>query len=141
MSRQFKSSILPTVIILSLLLISWILNCATMRPFTNISPVQAQALIQRNTENPNFILLDVRTPQEFSTGHIKGALNINFSAPDFASKIDELNKSATYLVYCKVGGRSGKAMQVMQEKGFKKVFNIEGGIDKWQAGNLPIEKK
>ena len=123
MSRQFKSSIFPTVRILSLLLIGWILNCAAIRPFTNISPEQAQVLIHRNTDNPKFILLDVRTPQEFSTGHIKGALNINFSAPDFASKIDELDKSATYLVYCKVGGRSSKAMKLMQEKGFKKVFN------------------
>ena len=140
MLRQSKIKISLTVISI-LVAVSLMPQCATICPFTNISPEQAQALIQRNTDNPNFILLDVRTPQEFSTGHIKGALNINFSAPDFASKIDELDKSATYLVYCKVGGRSSKAMQVMQEKGFKKVFNIEGGIDKWQAGNLPIEKK
>ncbi len=80
------------------------------------------------------------TPQELSTGHIKGALNIDFKSPDFASKIDELDKSATYLVYYLVGGRSGKAMQLMQEKGFSKVFNLKGGITKWQADSLPIEE-
>ena len=122
MLRQSKIKISLTVISI-LVAVSLMPRCATIRPFTNISPEQAQALIQRNTDNPDFILLDVRTPQEFSTGHIKGALNINFSAPDFTSKIDELDKSATYLVYCKVGGRSSKAMKLMQEKGFKKVFN------------------
>jgi rhodanese-related sulfurtransferase len=139
MLRQLKPTISRDVIIALLVLVGWFPQCAAIRPFTNISPERAQALINRKANNPHLIILDVRTPQEFSTGHLKGALNIDFKSPDFASKIDELDKSATYLVYCLVGGRSGKAMKLMQEKGFSKVFNLEGGITKWEDSNLPVE--
>lgn len=74
------------------------------------------------------IYIDVRTPQEFASGHVEGALNIDVSSPDFIAKIEKLDKSENYKVYCRSGRRSGIALQQMQQLKFKSVENI-GGLD------------
>lgn len=84
-------------------------------------------------KNENAVILDVRTPEEYAAGHIPHAILINFNAPDFAARIDSLNKSKTYLVYCAAGGRSAKASTMMAEKGFKDVYNLEGGFTQWNG--------
>ena len=140
MLRQVKNDIARAAIIPFLMVIvGWLPGCASIQPLTNISPEQAETLIRRKADDPHFVLLDVRTVKEFDTGHLAGALNIDFMSPDFTDKIGELDKSATYLVYCLMGGRSAQAMKLMREKGFKKVFNLEGGLKKWQAESRPIE--
>jgi rhodanese-related sulfurtransferase len=77
------------------------------------------------------VLLDVRTPKEVADGMIPGAIVIDFTAPDFAGKISELDKEKTYFVYCKAGGRSSRAIEQMNGVGFKKLYNLEGGYDAW----------
>jgi len=77
------------------------------------------------------VLLDVRTPKEVADGMIPGAIMIDFTAPDFAGKISELDKEKTYFVYCKAGGRSSRAIEQMKGVGFKKLYNLEGGYDAW----------
>ncbi|MEP7129034.1 MAG: rhodanese-like domain-containing protein [Chitinophagales bacterium] len=81
----------------------------------------------------NAVILDVRTPEEYAAGHIPQSVLINFNAPDFAAKIAALDKDKTYLVYCAVGGRSSKASAMMSEKGFKEVYNLQGGFSKWDG--------
>ncbi len=77
----------------------------------------------------NVLLIDVRTPGEVSDGYIKGAHKfININDADFLPSIDELDKEKTYVMYCRSGGRSGKAANIMVQKGFKDVYNLEGGI-------------
>lgn len=85
-------------------------------------------------------LLDVRTPEEFLTGHLSGARNMNFYAPDFEKSLEKLDKSQPFFVYCKVGGRSAEAAQIMRKQGFREVYEMDGGIMKWSAKNLPMEK-
>lgn len=84
-------------------------------------------------------LLDVRTPEEFEAGYINNAMNINFFNDDFitqaTSKLD-INKPV-YL-YCKVGGRSGKAAKKLKEAGFTKVYDLKGGFDKWKSNLKPV---
>lgn len=80
------------------------------------------------------ILLDVRTPEEFGFGHLEGAMNINWYDADFKDKVAALDRLKTVYVYCKAGGRSAKAADVMREMGFKKVVNLEGGYDAYTAG-------
>ena len=84
-------------------------------------------------------LLDVRTPEEFEAGYINNAMNINFFNDDFitqaTSKLD-INKPV-YL-YCKVGGRSGKASKKLKEAGFTKVYDLKGGFDKWKSNLQPV---
>lgn len=74
------------------------------------------------------ILIDVRTPEEIAEGKIDGAGEIDFMAPDFKDQINALDKSKDYVMYCRSGGRSGKAAELMIELGFVNVTNITGGF-------------
>lgn len=87
------------------------------------------------------VLLDVRTPEEVQQGYIKGSVNIDFKASDFKEKISKLDKNKTYFLYCAAGGRSGKTADMMEEMGFRKIYNLMGGIDAWGEEKLPVEKK
>lgn len=73
-------------------------------------------------------LIDVRTPEEFADGHLTGATNIDFTAPDFAERIGRLDKDAEYTLYCRSGRRAGEALELMKDAGFTKVTNA-GGLE------------
>ena len=73
------------------------------------------------------ILLDVRTPMEYNEGHIENAKNIDISNSNFESEIDKLDKDQTVFVYCAIGVRSSKAANILRKKGFKHVFDLDGG--------------
>jgi len=107
--------------------------------FTDITPGQASTLIAEKGADPLFVILDVRTAEEFSTGRIKGSLNVDIRATNFKEKIEKLDRSAVYLVVCRGGVRSAHAMNLMKEWGFQAVYNLGGGLMQWQAENLPIE--
>ncbi len=85
------------------------------------------------------IILDVRTPQEFNAGHVKGAVNIDWNGSDFQTSIEKLDKNKKIFIYCAVGGRSAKAKTAMQKAGFKQVHNMLGGIEAWKKDALPVE--
>jgi rhodanese-related sulfurtransferase len=109
-----------------------------------LTALQADELIKAHAQDPHFTVLDVRTPEEFAAGHLKNAVNIDFRAADFAERLDTLDKNAVYLVYCRVGVRSLRAMGFMKDKGFSRVYDLEGGVLKWQEAGLPVipeEKK
>jgi phage shock protein E len=83
-------------------------------------------------------ILDVRTPQETAQGFVEGATFVNFYDNNFANEVEKLNKENPVYVYCKAGGRSAEASNVLVEKGFKKVYNVQGGFDSWKSNKLPI---
>lgn len=83
------------------------------------------------------VILDVRTPGELANGYIEGAINIDFRAADFQSKINSMDKEATYFVYCASGGRSRNAANLMKELNFKVVYDLKGGFSQWSANGLP----
>lgn len=85
-------------------------------------------------------LIDVRTPDEFNGGHLKGAVNIDFNADNFEAEIAKADKSKPVFVYCLSGGRSGKAAELMSKQGFKEVYDMKGGMLAWRAASLPEEK-
>jgi phage shock protein E len=86
------------------------------------------------------IVLDVRTPQEFASGHIPGALNIDWKSPDFQDKASALDKSRTYLVHCASGIRSANACNKLSTMEFKHCYNLAGGFRAWEKAGKPIEK-
>jgi rhodanese-related sulfurtransferase len=79
------------------------------------------------------VILDVRTPGEFNSGYIPGAINIDIYAADFQSRVQKLDKSKTYLVYCRSGARSSNAGNFMVTNGFKQVHNLKGGMMAWSG--------
>lgn len=95
---------------------------------------------ERMAAEPGVVLLDVRTPEEFAAGHLKGAILIDIKSPDFAKKIGELKKDATYLVYCRSGRRSVTACNEMSAQGFGKLYNMLGGTLAWSEAKKPVEK-
>jgi len=103
----------------------------------NITPEEAFTLIQDNQGNPSFVILDVRTPQEFADGYVANAINIDFRSATFRDELDALDKEKTYLIYCRSGNRSGQALGIMDELGFLEVYNLSGGISAWQDAGLP----
>lgn len=90
-------------------------------------------------EHPEYVLLDVRTPAEYSAGHLEGAKLVDFRSPDFDRQVAALDHGKTYLVYCRTGHRSGLACQKLGEKGLK-AFNMNGGITAWQQAQMPVTK-
>jgi len=76
--------------------------------------------------------VDVRTPEECSAGMIEGAVNINFYDADFKDQISALDRDKTTMIYCRSGGRSGKAAEVLEELGFKVVYDLSGGYMNWK---------
>jgi rhodanese-related sulfurtransferase len=101
-----------------------------------VAPSTAEAVIE--SAPADLVVLDVRTPDEFASGHLSGASNIDFYASDFKAQIDALDKSATYVVYCHSGNRSGQATTIMKDLGFQTVYNVEGGINAWEQAGLPV---
>ena len=106
----------------------------------DISVGDADLLIKENADSGNFVILDVRKLEEFKSGYIENAKNIDYSSQNFKDEIGELDKTNTYIVYCRSGNRSGEASKIMKDLGFKKIYNLEGGISQWQAEGLPVVK-
>lgn len=101
---------------------------------TNLSATKFSEKIK---ELPSAAVIDVRSPEEFSKGHLQNAKNINWNGNDFPNQISKLDKSKPVFVYCLSGGRSSSAASQMRSDGFKEVYELDGGIMKWRAANLP----
>lgn len=81
-------------------------------------------------------LVDVRTQDEFNEGHIDDAVNIDYLEDDtFAEKFESFDKNKPVYIYCQVGGRSQKSAKILQELGFKEIFDLKGGYDAWIENN------
>ncbi|OFX60069.1 MAG: hypothetical protein A2046_16455 [Bacteroidetes bacterium GWA2_30_7] len=85
------------------------------------------------------IILDVRTPGEYTKGHIEGATHINIADKAFENKINLMQKDKPIYVYCLSGGRSASASQILKKNGFKEVYNLDGGILSWQKAGFNLE--
>jgi len=102
-----------------------------------ISPQEAESLINNNG---NLTVIDVRTPQEYATGHLARAINLDLRSQTFNDELGKLDKKKAYLVYCQSGNRSQKASDTMKELGFTEVYNLSGGITQWARDGLPTVK-
>lgn len=112
----------------------------TTQIIENITPQETYTSIQENQGNPDFVIIDVRTPEEFTGGYIEGAINIDFYSETFADELDILDKNKVYLIYCRSGARSGSALDIMEELNFREVYNMTGGMIQWKAEGFPTVK-
>lgn len=111
-------------------------GCAQESPFL-LSPEKFASAIAAPGK---FVILDVRTPDEFKEGHIDKAVNYDWNGDHFFDQIKGIGKKEPVYVYCFSGGRSGEAAKAMREKGFLKVYELQGGIRKWRMAGLPEGK-
>lgn len=125
-------------IIVALTTFTVILNsCSTGQSQKVKANLTAVEFSEKIKELPNAPVIDVRTPDEFSSGHLQNAQNIDISGGDFNQQIETLDKSKPVFVYCLSGGRSASAASAMRGAGFKEVYELDGGIMKWRGANLP----
>lgn len=101
--------------------------------------LEAVSFAEKMNELPTAAVVDVRTPDEFANGHLRNARNIDWNSTEFDHSISQLDKDKPVLVYCLSGGRSASAAAKMRSVGFKEVYEMNGGIMKWRAANLPEE--
>lgn len=129
---QISSVILFTVFVVS---------CSNGQNKTNGGSIAENVNVEEfSTHLETAQILDVRTPGEWSEGIIEGAIMYDFYEDDFASNLEKLNKDLPIAVYCRSGGRSGNAMSMMKDMGFKEVYNLEGGIGAWNSASKPTVK-
>ena len=82
----------------------------------------------------NAVILDVRTEDEWNEGFIPNAVfNDIYKGQGFIYRLEELDKTKNYYVYCKSGGRSGQACSIMNQMGFENTYNLEGGFMNWEG--------
>ena len=96
------------------------------------------AEFQKKSVESGVVILDVRTSGEFMMGHIENAINIDVEGMTFEGDITNLDKSATYAVYCQSGRRSNIAVGKLKDAGFTNLFNLTNGIQDWQSAGLPL---
>ncbi|OAB81698.1 hypothetical protein ULVI_00805 [Cochleicola gelatinilyticus] len=84
-------------------------------------------------------LIDVRTSQEFTVSHLKDAQNICVTNDDFEEKVKNLDKNKPVYLYCKKGGRSAKAAEILADMGFKEIYDLQGGITNWEESGFETE--
>lgn len=98
------------------------------------------ATFEKNMKEQNAQLVDVRTPAEFSDGHLKEATNIDILQPNFKEKVSGLDKEKPVLVYCKMGGRSSKAASILKDMGFTTIVDLDGGFQAWESADKEVVK-
>ena len=107
----------------------------------DIRLVPPSAAFQVVDEAPaDLVVLDVRTPEEFAGPRLANSINVDFYAADFAAQLDELDKTATYVVYCRSGNRTSQAIPIMEDLGFEVVYEVDGGIVNWANAGFPLEQ-
>ena len=104
---------------------------------TKVTSISAVKLQERRESGAAPVVIDVRTPDEYASGHIPGAVNIPFD--QVAQRIAEIDAPHGVALYCMVGPRARKGESALLAAGYEKVFHLEGGLAAWQAAGLPVE--
>ena len=100
------------------------------------------AKIDELIKTGKYIVIDVRTKEEYNAGHLAGALNFDYYSDDFEDSIESQfkNKNKPYIVYCRSGKRSLASAEILEEVGFTNVTNMKGGILAWESAGKPVVK-
>ena len=107
---------------------------------TALSPKEASKLIETRTGDSDFIILDIRTPGEYQSGHLKDATMIDYYSKSFGDEIGRLDKEKSYLIYCRSGNRSARSMDLFKKLKFQKIYHLSSGINGWISEGLPLVK-
>ena len=118
-------------------------DLSTKKKLDKSSVINVSAIVFKKmlSEHTNTQIIDIRTPQEYKAGHIKGAKLINFYDSNFMKNIEkaELKKEQPIFIYCRSGHRSKASIRFFKELGFKKIVNLAHGINDWYKNEFPVE--
>jgi len=126
-----------------------IASCAAMPARPPVKTVKAQKsgpveaeraydLYTDNKDNPSFVIIDVRTEQEYAECHIPGSINIDFKSKNFSNTMTAFDRGKTYLLYCATSRRSEEAVSMLRDLGFLEAYHIFGGLDEWIRKGYPV---
>lgn len=139
-------SIIAKIALLLVLSISFVSCAQSTKSETNTIETREDVVVSLISPNEFYSklgdiqLIDVRTPEEYAKGHLKNSVNINFYDASFTEDMNKLDKSRELYIYCRSGGRSGKASRQLEKMGFTKVYDLQGGIINWDKNNLEVIK-
>ena len=103
----------------------------------DVSLEEAFTLMEDNQGSQDFMIIDLRSAEEYANGHIEEAVNIDYGAADFDAALDELERDKVYLLYSYKDDISGQVLDKMAELGFTRVYNMLGGMERWEKIGLP----
>jgi rhodanese-related sulfurtransferase len=115
-----------------------------------LSPAQCRDLLARisgpecggtSSEEGSLLILDVRTAPEYHAGHLMGSINLDIRSPSFADELDALDRGRAYLVYCRTGVRSSRAVAIMRSLGFRELYDLAGGLVGWQREGFGVSSE
>lgn len=128
--KLLKSLLLPVLILLGV-------DAASAQSSQLLNASDFEKKLQ---ETKDKIVLDVRTKSEYDQGHLVNATLIDYYKSDFKQQLSKLDKNKPVFVYCKAGGRSGSAVEILTDLGFKKVYDLQGGMNAWTKSDNPVVK-
>jgi len=131
------------IILIAVILFGFILpSCQAQQDqnITALSPKEASKLVETHTGDSDFVILDIRTPGEYQSGHLKNATMIDYYSKSFVDDIGRLDKEKSYLVYCRSGNRSARSMDLFNKLQFQKIYHLSSGINGWISEGLPLVK-
>jgi rhodanese-related sulfurtransferase len=137
--KSIKNRLISYFLMASLIMMM-LSGAAKAAGLVTISPKQAYTLIQQERDNPDFVILDIRTPAEFKAGHIEGATRIDYYSKEFLNQMQALDKNKTYLIYCRSANRTTRTLYLIKDMGFEAVYNMGQGIRGWLQNGFPVVK-
>lgn len=114
-------------LLLALVLILTFSSCQSQNKGDNLQLLEPKEFLAKFKATEEAQLIDVRTPEEVAQGALDNAVNINIYDADFKDNLDKLDKNKALFVYCRSGGRSGQCVQICKDKGFKEIYDMQGG--------------
>jgi len=130
-------------ILIAVILFGFILpSCSAQQEqgVTALSASEALNLIEKHKGDSDFVILDIRTPGEYQSGHLKNATMIDYYSKSFVDEVGRLDKEKAYLVYCRSGNRSARSMDLFNKLQFQKIYHLSSGINSWISEGLPLVK-
>jgi rhodanese-related sulfurtransferase len=124
------------LVVLTILPAMFLMACVSTNKQGN--KILNEQAFKNKLQQESAVLLDVRTPEEYKAGHLKNAVLLDYNGGVFDTSFQKLDKEKTYLIYCRSGKRSDNAATKMKQAGFKKIYQLNGGITAWKGD---IEKQ
>ena len=124
--------------LINLLFIGFLFASCNGQTNSKYESIAAVNFAEKIKTTPQAAIIDVRSPEEFAGQHIDNAINIDWNGDNFDGKIGKYDKSKPIFVYCMSGGRSKKAAEKLAELGYTKIYELQGGIMKWNAAGLSV---